>query len=126
MFTGIGAFLGILGSGVNRGISIYENKQQAKIDKEIRSDNYEMAKLNAGKESVIASYDHDKTLGQNVSVWVANIRALVRPAITAYAFVLSTIIFFAVDVDTKKLLAMAIFELLSTVVSWWFADRFKK
>lgn len=126
MFTGIGALFGILGSGINRGLSMVEAKQQAKYDKDKRTDDYEKAKLNAGKESIVASYDHDKSLGQNVSQWVANIRALVRPAITAYAFVFSTIIFFAVDVETKKILALAIFELLSTVVTWWFADRFKR
>jgi hypothetical protein len=126
MFTGIGALFGVLGSGINRGLSMIEAKQQAKYDKEKRSDDFELAKMSAGKESIVASYDHDKSLGQNVSVWVSNIRALVRPAITAYAFVFSTIIFFTVGEDVKKILAIAIFELLSTVVTWWFADRFKR
>ena len=126
MFSGIGAVFGILGSGINRGLSIYENKQQAKIDEKKRSDNYELAKMTAGKESVVASYDHDKTLGQNVSQWVANIRALVRPVITAYAFAFVTIIYFNITVDGKTLILASILELLNTVVTWWFADRFKK
>jgi len=126
MFTGIGALFGILGSGINRGISIYENKQQAGIDKERRTDEYEAAKLNASKDSLIASYDHDKSIGANVSVWVANIRALVRPAITAYAFLFCSFIYFTIDIETKKILAIVMFELLNTVVAWWFADRFKK
>ena len=126
MFPGIGAVFGILGSGLNRGISIYENKQQAKIDVRKRSDEFELAKMNAGKESVVASYDHDKSLGANVSVWVANIRALVRPSITAYAFVFMTLIYFSTTAEGKLLVLGTIAELLNTVVTWWFADRFKK
>lgn len=126
MFTGIGALFGILGSGINRGISIVEAKQQAKYDKEKRSDDLEAAKLNAGKESLLGSYDHDKTIGQNVSQWVANIRALVRPAVTAYAFLFCTGIYFTAPKETKAILAIIMFELLATVVAWWFADRFKK
>lgn len=126
MFPGIGALFGIVGSGINRGISIYENGRQAKIDEKKRSDNYELAKMNAGKESIIASYDHDKSLGQNISTIVANIRALVRPAITAYAFAFCTFIYFTIDLETRKVLAAVMFELLNTVVAWWFADRFKK
>lgn len=126
MFTGIGAVFGIVGSAVNRGISIFEAKQQAKIDEKKRSDQFEMAKLNAGKDSVVASYDHDKSLGQNVSTWVANIRALVRPAITAYAFVFMTLIYVSIEAEGKMLILGSIAELLNTVVTWWFADRFKR
>ena len=126
MFTGIGALLGIVGSGVTRGLSMMENKQKAVYAKEKRSDDLEMAKMNAGKESLIASYDHDKTIGENVSVWVANVRALVRPAITAYAFILATGVYIYAPDEIKKVLAVAVFELLSTVVTWWFADRYKK
>jgi len=126
MFTGVGAIFGILGSAVNRGISIYENKQQAKIDEKRRSDEFEMKKLDAGKESVVASYDHDKQLGSGVSQWVANIRALVRPVITAYAFVFMTLIYFNIDASGRAVILGSIAELLNVVVTWWFADRFKK
>lgn len=126
MFTGIGAVLGIVGSAVNRGIGIYENKQKAKIAEKKRSDQYEMAKLNAGKDSVVASYDHDKKLGEGVNQWVSNIRALVRPAITAYAFVFMTLIYVNIHAEGKLIILGSIAELLNTVVTWWFADRFKR
>jgi len=126
MFTGVGALFGILGSGLNRGISYFETKQQAKIDEKVRSDNYELAKMNAGKDSVVASYEHDKSLGDNVSRWVSNIRALVRPTITAYAFVFMTLIYVSIEAEGKMVILGTIAELLNTVVTWWFADRFKK
>jgi hypothetical protein len=126
MFTGIGALFGIAGSAINRGLSIYETKQQAKIDSEKRSDEFEMAKLSASKETNIASYTHDTSLAINTSTWVNNIRALVRPSITAYAFVFLTWVYFASTLDIQAQIAMALVELVNTVVAWWFADRFKK
>lgn len=126
MFTGIGALFGIVGSAVNRGISIYENKQNAKIDEKRRSDEYEMAKLGASKETNVASYQHDSKLGEGVSQWVANIRALVRPSITGYAFIFMTYVYCVSAFEIKAQIALALVELLNTVVAWWFADRFKK
>lgn len=126
MFTGIGAMLGIFGSAVNRGIGMFERRQKADIAEKKRSDAYEMSKLNAGKDSVVASYDHDKKLAEGVSQWVSNIRALVRPAITGYAFIIVSVIYFNAVTEVKALVATVMLELLSTVVTWWFADRFKR
>lgn len=126
MFTGIGGIIGVFGSAINRGINIYENKQVAKIEEKKRSDEYELAKMGAIKDTTVASYEHDKKLGENVSQWVANIRALVRPSITAYAFVFLTAIYFTSTIENKTAIVVLMCELLYTVVAWWFADRFKK
>lgn len=122
----VGAILGVVGSVFNRGLSIFETRQQAKIDDKIRSDELEVTKLNVKKETIAASYEHDKKLGEDVSVWVSNIRALVRPSITAYALGLVTVFYFAGSEASKALLVAMAADLATMTVTWWFADRFKR
>lgn len=121
-----GAIFGVLGSVVNRGLNIFETRQQAKIDEKKRSDELEAAKLNADKETQVASYTHDAALGEGVSQWVANIRALVRPGITGYGLMLITILYFnAIPTDQAVIIATAV-DLTTMAVTWWFADKYKR
>ena len=118
----VGAIVGAAGSVINRGISIYENIQQAKIDEKRRSDDYEMVKLNASRDTQVASYKHD-TEGGQASPWVVDILRLVRPTITFYALALITVFwFFAGDAD-KGLIITSILDVASMSVAWWFGSR---
>jgi len=121
-----GAILGALGSLGNQALGIYREKQQAKVEEKKRSDEYEKAKLNAGKAAIVESYNHDKTLGQDVSRWVANIRAMVRPVLTFYSLTIVTVFFFFTDVAGKAVIIASALEFSSMAGTWWFADRFKK
>ena len=122
----IGAIVGALGSLANQGVSIYRDKQQAVIDREKRSDEIKLAEINAGKDALVASYSHDTAIGENVSVWVANIRAMVRPLLTFYSMSIVTLFYFyAAEPDRAIIIASAV-EFSSMAGTWWFADRFKK
>lgn len=129
----LGATLGTLGSIVNTGLGIYREKVQIAAEEKRRSDEYEIAKLNASKEkqitainadaqSLAASYKHDTETGE-ASPWVINIIRLVRPSITFYALGLITVFwFFATDVD-KAIIITATLDICSMAVAWWFGDR---
>lgn len=129
----LGATLGALGSIVNAGLGIYKEKVQIAAEEKRRSDEYEIAKLNASKEkqitainadaqSLAASYKHDTETGE-ASPWVINIIRLVRPSITFYALGLITVFwFFATDVD-KAIIITATLDICSMAVAWWFGDR---
>lgn len=129
----LGATLGALGSIVNAGLGIYKEKVQIAAEEKRRSDEYEIAKLNASKEkqitainadaqSLAASYKHDTETGE-ASPWVINIIRLVRPSITFYALGLITVFwFFATDVD-RAIIITATLDICSMAVAWWFGDR---
>lgn len=129
----LGATLGALGSIVNAGLGIYKEKVQIAAEEKRRSDEYEIAKLNASKEkqitainadaqSLAASYKHDTKTG-DASPWVINIIRLVRPSITFYALGLITVFwFFATDVD-RAIIITATLDICSMAVAWWFGDR---
>lgn len=121
-----GAILGGVGSLLNRGLSIFENHQKAKIDEKRRSDDFEMAKLKGAADALVESYKHDVSLSANNAQWVNNIRALVRPTLTAYSLGLVTLFYFLGSVEDKALLVAMAADLATMTVTWWFADRFKK
>ncbi len=118
----IGAVVGAAGSFINTGLTIWRENQQARINEKKRSDELEMAKLNASKDTQIASYKHDTDGGQ-ASLWVINLLRLVRPAITLYAFILITIFWFAANITDKGLIIAGILDVASMAVAWWFGDR---
>lgn len=118
----LGAAVGAVASIFNQGISIYRDNQQAKIDERRRSDELEAAKLNASRDTQVASYKHDTDGGQ-ASVWVVDLLRLVRPAITFYALGLITIFYFhANDID-KGLIVASVLDVASMSVAWWFGSR---
>lgn len=130
----IGAALGAIGSVFNTGLSIYREKQQLQADKEKRSDEFEMAKLNAqrdtdvanasdDKDVRVASYVQDAAMGQG-SQWVINLLRLVRPALTFYALALITLFWFTIlDDESKKLIVASVLDLAAMAIAWWFGER---
>lgn len=118
----LGAAVGAVASIFNQGVSIYRDRQQAKIDERRRSDELEMAKLNAQSNTQIASYKHDTDGGQ-ASLWIIDVLRLVRPAITFYALALITIFYFyASDID-RGLIIASVLDVASMSVAWWFGSR---
>lgn len=118
----IGAALGAAGSIINKGISLFENHQQAKIDQQRRSDELEAAKINAARDTQVASYKHDSEIGQG-SPWVVDVLRMVRPGITFYALALITIFWFFANEQDKGLIIASTLDLASMAVAWWFGDR---
>jgi hypothetical protein len=117
-----GAVLGGIGSLLTKGVSIYENYQQAKIDEKRRSDELEIAKINAGKDTQVASYQHDSSF-ENVSPWINNVRALVRPSITGYALALVTLFYFYASDADRSLIVLNVLDLAAMACAWWFGDK---
>lgn len=117
-----GAIIGAVGGLINRGVAIYENKEQAKIDEKRRSDELEAIKIGADKDALIASYRHDTEGGQG-SQWVIDFLRLVRPIITFYALFAVSIFYFFVDAQGKGMIIAALLETAAMSVSWWFGSR---
>lgn len=120
MFTG--AAIGLAGSLINTGLSIWRDTQQAKIDEKKRSDELEIAKLNMSRDTQIASYKHD-TEGGQASLWVIDLLRLVRPAITLYALFLITLFWFSANIVDKGIIISSVVDVASMSVAWWFGDR---
>lgn len=118
----LGAAIGATGSLINTGLSIWRDTQQAKIDEKKRSDELEMAKLNASRDTQNASYKHDTEGGQS-SLWVINLLRLVRPAITFYALALITLFWFSANIIDKGIIITSVLDVASMSVAWWFGDR---
>lgn len=117
-----GAILGAVGGVINKGISLFENHQQAKIDQKRRTDELEAAKINADKETQIASYKHDSDIGTG-SPWVVDVLRLVRPSITFYALILITVFWFFANDQDKGLIIASTLDLSAMSVAWWFGSR---
>ena len=117
-----GAVLGAVGGVINKGISLFESHQQAKIDEKKRSDALEAAKINADKETQIASYKHDTDTGIG-SPWVVDVLRLVRPSITFYALALITLFWFFADTQDKGLIIASTLDITAMSIAWWFGAR---
>lgn len=118
----VGAVLGAVGSIVTKGLSIFESRQQAKIDERRRADEIQIAQINAEGKTQVASYRHDNETG-TASQIVIDILRLVRPAITFYALGLITLFWFHVDPAGKSVIVTGILDLASMSVAWWFGSR---
>jgi hypothetical protein len=117
-----GAIIGTIGGVINKGISLFEVHQKAKIDEKRRSDEIEMSKINADKEIQNASYMHDSNLGHGSS-WVINILRLVRPSITAYGLIIVSVFWFFANEQDKSLIIASALDLTTMAVAWWFGSR---
>lgn len=118
----IGAILGGLGSVINTGLSIYQQKQQNEADEKRRSDEFEMAKINATRDTQIASYTNESNSGQ-ASQWIIDVLRLVRPTITLYSLILVTLFWFVANDVDKALIITSVLDIASMAVAWWFGDR---
>ena len=134
-----GGIFGVAGSVIKEGVSYFHKKQEAKIEKERRSDEIELAKILAEKEtaveaikaataSQVASYKQDVDMGKP-SQWVVNIKQLVRPSITVYSLIFVTIVWFTLSLDNtaeRIILVEHARQLSNVTVGWWFGVRFFK
>ena len=103
--------------------------EKHKLDAEIRSKETEsataIAEVNAMTQSVSASYVHDSSFGQT-SMWVANIRSLVRPCLTVLLWILVGIIWFSTSPEEKELRSQIVNNIVYCAVAatiWWYGIR---
>lgn len=130
-----GGATGLFGSVVGRLMSIWEIKdkrkfilEKYKLDAQLRAQETESElKIISAKTSLKAmeaSYDHDKSLNVTSS-YVNNIRALVRPILTALLWFLVALVWFTMplNMDYQKQIINTVLYAASTATFWWFGDR---
>lgn len=82
-----------------------------------------LARQNMSADGLLASLDHDAHL-QDVSPWVNDVRALVRPAITVILWLITALFFFFGGELTHQaeIIKSTLFAAMTATV-WWFGDR---
>ncbi len=135
-----GGLVGLLGTAFNRVVSIWERREireDTRIQnahellliaeqRETNAQETEAALVTMQTEGsysgLTASLQHDGTLS-NVSPWVNNIRALVRPSITGISLVGLSIMAATMAGDLQVTLIESFVFVSTTATVWWFGDR---
>ena len=134
-----GGLLGIFGSVANRVIGIWEAREErenmrvehahelrlveeqresARVETEM-----ELARVQTegSYEGLAESLRHDSSM-DDVSPWVNNIRALVRPSLTGTSLIAMIVMAFSLS-DMRLELVEAVTFVGTTAAVWWFGDR---
>jgi hypothetical protein len=133
--VGLKALFGWLGEREKaRQQKIQNDHELALLDRQLaaRGQELESERQIAAEGTRQASYDY-ANVRQEVYKWVASLVTLMRPAITLYLLIVTTIIAFELMggkaipyVDAKTILkeySTMLVYLTSTAVTWWFGDR---
>ena len=78
--------------------------------------------------ALVASYRHDRAAAP-ATPWVADVKAMVRPALTFALIVLTAAIYFALDdgadgaAELRAYVVNTVVYTTSAAVLWWFGDR---
>ena len=131
---------GIIGSGLGAITDYFKNKQDMqqmqlkhdhearllKMNIEARGSEMEnealIAQVDAAKEMVTGSYQHDASYGQ-ASKGVVNILKLIRPSLTFFLLVLVGVIYFKATASEQLDIIATVTYLSEVAVTWWFGDR---
>lgn len=78
--------------------------------------------------ALVASYRHDRAAAA-ATPWVADVKAMVRPALTFALIILTAAIYFALDdgasgaAELRAYVVNTVVYTTSAAVLWWFGDR---
>jgi len=142
-----GGLLGVAGSLIGKVAGYFETKQKMKlaeienshslalIDKQAElqrmaiDGQYQLKSLETDSANLIGSYKHDASYGETYK-WASSILRFVRPFLTFSVIGVFVFVYFkadqAGDLDTVQRMSNEVCFLLSTCLSWWFADRSRK
>ena len=135
-----GGLLGVLGNFANRAFGIWERREERENMR--REHAHELAMIQEQRvtraqeteaeivttqvegsyEGLEASLKHDASL-RDVSPWVNNIRALVRPTLTGTLSAAMITMAFVFGEDLQYTVAEAVVFTGVTAITWWFGDR---
>lgn len=135
-----GGVLGLFGTAINRVMGIWE-RREAREDTRI-SNAHELRLIEENRESsrqeteaelvriqtegsyagLAESLRHDASLS-NVSPWVNNVRALVRPTLTGLSLTAMIAMAFFMSEDLQVTVTEAVVFVATTAGVWWFGDR---
>lgn len=130
-----GGATGLFGSVLGRLTSIWETRQERKfvlekykLDAEMRAQETErelqIIDAKSAQEALSASYKHDSKIVVTSS-FVQSIRALVRPVLTGFLWVLVGAIWFTLPEggEYRVEIIQSILYASTTATVWWFGDR---
>lgn len=130
-----GGATSLFGSVLGRFVSILETRQERKfvlekykLDAELRAQETErelqVIDAKAAQEALSASYKHDSKIVVTSS-FVQSIRALVRPVLTGFLWVLVGAIWFTLPEggEYRSEIIQSILYASTTATVWWFGDR---
>jgi hypothetical protein len=142
-----GGLLGVAGSLIGKVAGYFEAKQkmkleeiknnhslalmdkQAELQKMAQDANFQLTSLETDSANLIGSYKHDASYGETYK-WASSILRFVRPFLTFSIIGVFIFVYFkadqAGDLDTVQRMSNEACFLLSTTLSWWFADRSRK
>ncbi len=132
-----GGATGIMGSLINKFTNLWDKKLDHKfilakyeLDAKIRaqeSDNLLISKkVKYQTQMLQASYQHD-IHHQHTSLWVNNIRSLIRPILTLLLWLIVILIWFNLpDMVNYQQIITTILYAATTATTWWFGDRYIK
>lgn len=103
-----------------RGAELESEERIAQADARARADE-------AASATLVASYRHDRAAAP-ASPWAADVKAMVRPALTFALIALTAAVYFTIgadadDLDLRAYVAHTIVYTTSAATLWWFGDR---
>lgn len=136
--VGLGAIGGVISALASEGFKLFkahgERKHELKLlDMQIAIGKQEterevaVASIEAQTEALVSSRDHDMSITET-SLWVANLRASLRPIVTYMVIVMAFTLFFVSDRmqdlnPIQETIVASFMMLMEAVTAFWFTGR---
>ena len=133
---GLGALGGVLSAMVSEGFKLFkasgERKHELKLlDLQLAIGQQEterevaISSIEAERDALVNSREHDMAI-QNTSLWVADLRASLRPFVTYFVIVVAFVIFFNSKenpTEIQKVITSSFMLLMEATTTFWFTGR---
>lgn len=136
VLTGLtGAFAGLVPAGLKLWRNRQEHRQelellkvQAGIQEKLGTTRLEESRIQGATSDYKIAMQHEISVGKNLSTWAFNIRGLMRPGLTAYIWIMTTILLaycFVYEVEGIDLMEVVRFLLAAanTALHFWFTNK---
>lgn len=119
---GIGAIGGAITSLAAEGFKLFKENAAQKHELKLLEGKVAISDIEAHTKALMDARANDSAI-TNTSLWVANLRATLRPFVTYYALAVATLFFFTGDATMKADIVSSFLLLLEAVISFWFTGR---
>ena len=123
--AGSGGLFGMVGSLATTWMRLREKKLDNQFQLDLLDKQAASAEAVASWSAFTASQSASASdMTEKVAPWAANVRAVTRPALTAFLVVGAFIAILIIDDEAVKANALQSFQMLAgTSVAWWFGSR---
>jgi len=123
--AGIGGLFGMVGSLATTWMRLREKKLDNQFQLNLLDKQAASAEAVASWNAFMASQSASASdMTEKVAPWAANVRAVTRPALTAFLVVGAFVAILIIDDEAVKANALQSFQMLAgTSVAWWFGSR---